>query len=136
VCYSLNSFEVAICQAARSTWKVAKPGYQTGSEQLTVGKLKPNVLLYGEAHSDDKEIIKAIDDDLETCPDLLLVVGTKLGIPGARSIATRLCRATQSSGGFAVWINKEEPTSSSRPLFNSMLKGDCDAIMDDTWCWL
>lgn len=43
-------------------------------------------------------------------------------------MATRLCRATQSSGGFAMWVSKEEAASSSRPLFNDMLKADFDAI--------
>jgi len=84
--------------------------------------------LYGQPHPDDKEILEAIKDAMKTVPDLLLVVGTKLKIPGALSIAKSISHATRSSGGVAVWISKEEPSPKARNLFDYILQGDCDAV--------
>ena len=66
---------------------------------MNIGKLRLNVLLYGEPHLDDKEILEITKHDLRICPELVLIVGTKLAIPGARSIAADFCHATRSVGG-------------------------------------
>jgi NAD-dependent histone deacetylase SIR2 len=57
------------------------------------------VVLYGEPHPNSKEITEAVQSDLRAHPDLVLVVGTKLKAPGARSIAARSCQAGGSAGG-------------------------------------
>ncbi|PVH72605.1 hypothetical protein DL98DRAFT_432871, partial [Cadophora sp. DSE1049] len=56
--------------------------------------LRPNVLLYSEPHPNDTGILHTIQSCLETEPDLVLVVGTTLKVPGSLSIATDFCRAT------------------------------------------
>ena len=58
-----------------------------GKRSLNIGSLRPNVLLYGEPHPDDKEILETAKHDLRICRGLVLIVGTKLAIPGAGSIA-------------------------------------------------
>jgi len=87
------------------------------------------VLLYGEPHPDDKEILETAEDGLRICPDLVLIVGTKLEIPGARSIAANFCHAARSVGGASFWINKEEPVSSVKALCDYVLIGDCDKVV-------
>jgi len=54
---------------------------------LSIGRLKPDVLLYGKPHLDNNKIMKAVEDDSTICPGLMLIVGIKLRIPGAQSIA-------------------------------------------------
>lgn len=71
------------------------------------------MLLYGEPDPYDTEILEAVEDDLELCPDLVLVVGTKLEIPGALSIAT--------SFGVTVWMSKEVPPLRAQNLFDYIL---------------
>jgi NAD-dependent SIR2 family protein deacetylase len=51
-----------------------------GKRLLKVGRLRPNVLLYSEPHPDDKEILEVAKHNLRICPELVLIVGTKLGI--------------------------------------------------------
>ncbi|KAH8690369.1 hypothetical protein GQ44DRAFT_636967, partial [Phaeosphaeriaceae sp. PMI808] len=70
-----------------------------GKRSLKIGRLRPNVLLYGEPHLDDKEILETAKHDLRICPELVLIVGTKLRIPGARSIAANFCHAAGGVGG-------------------------------------
>ena len=69
-----------------------------GKRSLNIGRLRPNVLLYGEPHPDDKEILETAKHGLRICPELVLIVGTKLAIPGARSIAADFCDAVRSVG--------------------------------------
>jgi NAD-dependent SIR2 family protein deacetylase len=77
------------------------------------------VVLHGEPHPNSKELTEVVQSDLRAHPDLVLVVGTKLKIPCARSIA-------------APWGNsldsKEEPVSRVRPLFDHFLIEDCNEI--------
>ena len=99
-----------------------------GKRILNPGGLRPDVLLYGEPHPDDSGILQTIQSCLKTGPDLVLVVGTTLKVPGTLSIAKDFCRTTQSRGGIAVWISKEEPLSKVRHLFNYVFRGDCDDL--------
>jgi NAD-dependent SIR2 family protein deacetylase len=100
-----------------------------GKRSLNIGRLRPNVLLYGEPHPDDKEILETAKHDLRICPELVLIVGTKLAIPGARSIAADFCHATRSVGGASFWISKEEPMWSVKSLCDYVLIGDCDKVI-------
>jgi NAD-dependent SIR2 family protein deacetylase len=66
---------------------------------LKINRLRPNVLLYGEPHPDDKEILETTKHDLRICPELVLIISTKLAILNARSIAVDFCDAAQSVDG-------------------------------------
>ena len=59
----------------------------------------------------------------------MLIIGTKLGIPGAQSIATNFCHAARSVGRASFWISKEEPMSSVRALCDYVLIGECDKVV-------
>jgi hypothetical protein len=59
----------------------------------------------------------------------VLIVGTKLGIPGARSIAADFCHAARSIGKASFWISKEEPALSAKALCDYVLIRDCDKVV-------
>jgi hercynylcysteine S-oxide lyase len=105
-----------------------------GKRPLSIGRLKPDVLLCGEPHPDDNEIVEAVEHDMAMRPDLVLVIGTRLERDGPRSMVTRICKAARRSGGVIVWISKEEPVLFLRPLFDYILMGDCDAIVSSSVC--
>jgi NAD-dependent SIR2 family protein deacetylase len=96
---------------------------------LKVGRLRPNILLYGEPHPDNNEILETTEHDLGISLELVLIIGTKLAIPGARSIAANFCHAAWSVGGASFWISKEEPVSSVKALCDYVLIGDCDKVV-------
>ncbi|THV49266.1 hypothetical protein BGAL_0204g00120 [Botrytis galanthina] len=102
--------------------RISQARISNGRRALPIGKLKPDVLLYGKSHPDDN-IFDIIDQDLATCSDLVLVVGTKLRVPGAREIATRLCKAARRVGEVAVWIGYDNAPLKS--LFDHVIGGDC-----------
>ena len=100
-----------------------------GKRSLKISRLRPNVLLYGEPHPDNKEILETAKHDLRICPELVLIVGTKLGIPGARSIAADFCHAARSVGRASFWISKEELMWSVKSLYDYILIEDCDKVI-------
>jgi NAD-dependent SIR2 family protein deacetylase len=79
---------------------------------LKRGRLYPNILLYGECHHAEEEIATLIQNDLKQLPDLLLVAGTRLKIPGAKLLAEAFCDKVLNADGATVWISKDQK---SRP---------------------
>jgi hypothetical protein len=63
---------------------------------LNISRLRLNVLLYSEPYSDNKKILETAKHDLRICPELMLIVSTKLAIPNAWSIAADFCHAAKS----------------------------------------
>lgn len=130
-CNWVCDFEPHLFQGADSPdcqrcWQRSQARRLKGQRSWSIGKLRPDVLLYGEPHPDEQEILDTAEDGLRICPDLVLIVGTKLEIPGARSIAANFCDAARSGGGTSFWISKEEPVSSVKTLCDYVLIGDCD----------
>lgn len=58
----------------------------------------------------------------EKVPDITMVVGTSLEIPGAKRLVREFCRGVQGKGGLAVWIKKEPIPSGLERFFNLALQ--------------
>ena len=64
-----------------------------GDRSRGVGKLKPDVVLYGEVHKEGERVGDITRRDLMgSRPDLLLVVGTSLKIPGVKTLVRELSK--------------------------------------------
>jgi hypothetical protein len=66
---------------------------------LKISKLRLNILLYNEPYLDDKEILEIAKYNLRIYLELVLIVGTKLGILKARLIVVNFCYVARSIGG-------------------------------------
>ena len=100
-----------------------------GKRASGVGRLRPNIVLYGEENPHGLDIRKVAEADLRKRPDLVLVVGTRLKVPGASTLVRELCSTAQKNGGLAVWVNKEPPRSSVMKFFNLIVLEDCDIVV-------
>jgi NAD-dependent histone deacetylase SIR2 len=133
ICSGVSNFEpqlfqgaiLPLCQVCVQRNQVRT---SNGLREVNIGKLKPDVLLYGNPHPDETQILEAVKDSLKKGPEIVFVVGTKLRIPGTLSIARGLCNASRNRGGVTVWISMEEPSSKLRSLFDYIFQGDCDAF--------
>jgi NAD-dependent SIR2 family protein deacetylase len=67
-----------------------------------------------------------IYQDFATCPNLVLVVGTKLRVPEVREIARSLCRVIWKADRLAIWIWYDN--SPSRSTLDFLIQGDCHEI--------
>ncbi len=102
-----------------------------GKRVLSVGRLRPDILLYGEESLDQHAIGRVCANDIRARIDAVLVVGTRLSVPGARRLAIELCQSARASstGRATVWISKNPPPRTYQHLFDVILLGDCDDIV-------
>ena len=71
----------------RSVERISK-----GRRKLKIGLLRPNVLLYDEPDPDGDTILDSLQDDVEECPDLVLVAGMTPTSENIRSLVKNSAR--------------------------------------------
>jgi len=108
--------------------QVALEREQMGKRRLGIGRIRPNVVLYGDDNPNAGLIGEISECDLRTGPDVVFVVGTGLKVPGARRLAKELCRAAKSQGGLTVWMSKDLPHCNLGIAFDLVFQGDCDDL--------
>lgn len=116
-----------------------------------VGMMKPNVVLYGEAHADADTIGRITEKDLMgSRPDLLLVCGTSLKVHGTKRLVRELAKVTNpgtnsvstvqlpgvgasgASQARTIFLNLDFPTQAKEwaGLFDVWVKADAQTFAD------
>ncbi|KAF5339114.1 hypothetical protein D9611_011251 [Ephemerocybe angulata] len=80
-----------------------------GKRPRRVGKLRPSVVLYNEAHNNGEGVGNVVEKDLigsskgkgRSGADFLLVVGTSLRIPGTKRMVREFARGVRSCGALS-----------------------------------
>ena len=85
-----------------------------GKRRIGVGRLRPNIVFYGEENFNADAIGNIATQDLRKSPDIVMV-------PGAKRLVREFCRGVQDKGELAVWINKEPIASGLERCFNLAL---------------
>ncbi|KAI9050947.1 hypothetical protein LZ554_005058 [Drepanopeziza brunnea f. sp. 'monogermtubi'] len=99
-----------------------------------IGRLRPRMVLYNE-YNPDQDAIGAVSAwDLKKGPDAVIVVGTRLTIPGTKRLTKELCSVTRAKrGGFTAWINLEaEPPAGPefKDCWDMIVKAECDTVAE------
>lgn len=105
---------------------VAFERVRNGKRRSGVGCIRPNILLYGEDNRDSVKTGRIAAKDLRKAPDMLIVTGTSLKVPGAKRLVKEFCRATKACGGTTVWINTEAAPSGLNTAFDFVIRATCD----------
>ena len=101
-----------------------------GQRPVALGLVRPGLFLYGEANPDEEQIVTRWSKDIRKCPDAVVIIGTRLEVPGARKLAADLCRTVKGKRrGTTVWINAERPPSRLEKLFEYVFHGDGDGML-------
>jgi len=108
--------------------QVAIDREKVGKRRRTVCGLRPNVVLYGEENPDGEAIGKITKHDLRRGPDIVLVVGTGLKVPGARRLVKELCRAAKHRSGLTVSARKDAQPCGLGIAFDAVFRCDCDDL--------
>ena len=105
-----------------------------GKRPRGIGKLRPNVVLYNEAHKDGEGVGEVVQRDLigsskgkgRSGADLLLVVGTSLRVPGTKRMVREFAKAVRARGASAkdessglvtpVSSPRRSPTADEEPV--------------------
>jgi NAD-dependent SIR2 family protein deacetylase len=105
---------------------------EKGKRALGIGKLRPDIVLYGEEHPQSDLISPIVQHDLSANPDLLLVLGTSLRVHGLKVMVREFAKAVHQKGGKVVFINFTKPSESTwGDVIDYWIEWDCDAWVDD-----
>jgi len=75
------------------------------AREVTVGSLRPSIVLYDEPHPHGEEIGDLQAYDLKRSPDLLLVMGTSLKVHGLKLVVREFAKAVHARKGLVVFVN-------------------------------
>lgn len=136
-CNNISDFESALfrgpipppCPVCIEADKVRTD--HAGKRSHGVGKLRPKMLLYNEFNPDDEAIGAATEADLRARPDAVIVVGTKMKVPGLRRIVRELCGVVRGrKDGEAIWISREPPPPGREfeNCWDLIVRGDSDTV--------
>lgn len=105
---------------------------ERGKRALGVGKLRPDIVLYGEEHPSAHLISPIITNDLSLSPDLLLILGTSLRVHGLKVMVREFAKTVHSKGGHVVFVNFTKPPESIwGDIIDYWVQWDCDAWVAD-----
>ncbi|KAJ1655091.1 NAD-dependent deacetylase hst3 [Dispira simplex] len=79
-----------------------------GRRAISVGRLRPNIVLYNEPHPSGDLIAKVMNNDVRHRPDLLLILGTRLNVYGCKALVKSLAKTVhQHKKGQVIMVNLE-----------------------------
>ncbi|KAK8080780.1 hypothetical protein PG997_008598 [Apiospora hydei] len=129
---SLHALRCFVC-GRLCDWDEDGPARQErGKRALGVGKLRPDIVLYGEEHPSSDLISPIVQHDLSAGPDLLLVLGTSLRVHGLKVMVKEFAKSVHTKGGKVVFINFTKPSESTwGDVIDYWIEWDCDAWVED-----
>ncbi|QSZ30150.1 hypothetical protein DSL72_004670 [Monilinia vaccinii-corymbosi] len=103
-----------------------------GRRGLAVGRLRPDIVLYGEEHPHANLVGPLIIHDLKLGPDVLLILGTSLRVHGLKIMIKEFAQAVHARGGSVIFVNQTKPPESQwGDVIDYWVEWDCDAwVMD------
>ncbi|KAK4034509.1 NAD-dependent histone deacetylase HST3 [Parachaetomium inaequale] len=105
---------------------------ERGKRALGVGKLRPDIVLYGEEHPHAHLISPLVQHDLSLGPDMLLILGTSMRVHGLKVLVKEFAKAVHDRGGKVVFVNFTKPPESVwADIIDFWVQWDCDAWVGD-----
>lgn len=105
---------------------------ERGKRALGVGKLRPDIVLYGEEHPHAHLISPLVQHDLSLGPDMLLILGTSMRVHGLKVLVREFAKAVHDRGGKVVFVNFTKPPESVwADVIDFWVQWDCDAWVGD-----
>lgn len=103
-----------------------------GRRGLAVGRLRPDIVLYGEEHPKANLVGPIITHDLALGPDVLLILGTSLRVHGLKVIVKEFAKTVHDRGGKVIFVNRTKPPESTwKDTIDYWVGWDCDAWVLD-----
>ena len=113
-----NETEIYMAGCAPQCQKCAAKSNQrqaTGKRGLSVGSLRPNIVLYGEDHPSNTILTPFVPFDAASQPEVLIVMGTSLKVFGLQKIVREFAKAVhdhKNGKGKVIFVNRTKPAES------------------------
>jgi NAD-dependent histone deacetylase SIR2 len=90
--------------------------------------LRPDIVLYGEHQNNGEDIADMVNHDLDTKPDMLIVMGTSLSVPALKCLVKHFANEVHKHGGLSVLVNRTDVGLKGRwwDIFDYHVKDDID----------
>lgn len=115
-------------------WCVANSAHREGKgrRSLAIGRLRPDIVLYGEEHPSAHLVGPLVTHDLSLGPDILLILGTSLRVHGLKIMVREFAKAVHGRGGKVIFVNQTKPPESIwGDVIDYWVEWDCDAWVED-----
>ncbi|KAI8909449.1 DHS-like NAD/FAD-binding domain-containing protein [Powellomyces hirtus] len=101
-----------------------------GKRSVTVGTLRPNIVLYNEHHAKGEQIAGLTAYDVKKRPDLLIVMGTSLKVVGIKRLVKDLAKSVhETKNGIVVFVNNTEVGKEWDGIFDYHIVGATDDVV-------
>jgi NAD+-dependent protein deacetylase SIR2 len=97
---------------------------QMGKRLRGVGRLSPDIVLYGGYNSEETEIARKVKSDMDL--SVLVAMGTSLRVYGVKQMVREMSRGVRTSGGLSIYVGRELPQKSMEKCFDLYFSGECD----------
>lgn len=91
--------------------------------------VRPNIVLYNESTNTEEVIASIARSDLASSPNLLLVLGTSLKIPGFKLLVKNFAQVVRKNGGISILVNLEEVSNEWYEVFDYHIQGKCEDVV-------
>ena len=106
-----------------------------GKRGTAVGRLRPNIVLYGEEHPSADLLSTITTHDLGLAPDVMLILGTSLRVHGLKILVKEFAKAVHARAGGkgkVIFVNLTKPPESVwNGVIDYHVAMDCDAWVGD-----
>ena len=106
-----------------------------GKRGVSVGLLRPNIVLYGEEHPSNHLLSPFVPFDLNSNPEVLVIMGTSLKVFGLQKIVKDFAKQIHSrkdGKGKVIFINRTKPAESIwEDVIDQYVAMDCDDWVRD-----
>lgn len=106
---------------------------ERGKRALGVGKLRPDIVLYGEDHPESHQISSIIQHDISLAPDMLIIMGTSLRVHGLKTVVREFAKTVHNrKDGKVIFVNYTKPAESVwADIIDFWVEMDCDSWVED-----
>lgn len=99
--------------------------------ESNIGIIRPNIVLYGENHPFSESFAMGVQKDMGKRPNLMLIFGTSLKVPGVKGLVRQMAKKVHEEGGKVVLINRDLISNSSwKGYIDFQVVSDCDAFCE------
>ncbi|MCJ1400374.1 hypothetical protein MMC11_003579 [Xylographa trunciseda] len=106
-----------------------------GLRRRNIGRLRPNLVLYGEQHPSADELGAIIENDLKLSPEVVLILGTSLKVNGLQVMVKEFAKSVHAKAGKkrkVIFVNNTKPPGGIwREYIDFHIAMDCDQWVQD-----
>lgn len=104
-----------------------------GKRGVSIGSLRPNVVLYNEAHPFEHLLAPLPSFDISQNPEVLVIMGTSLTVHGLQKLTREFAKAVHSrkSRGRVIFINRTRPAGIWNEYIDDWVSMNCDDWVQD-----